>query len=232
MKNEISQSESIYYKTIIDVIKKRIATGELKVGDVLPSERNLAATLKVSRVPVREAIKTLEYMGVLKQVKGKGYVIQNTTIDELYDKISFAIEIGEGTIAELFELRELIETMVVRLACKRRTDRDLFDMKQAIELNRFHIENNCPVETDSNKFHEILVSSARNNILKKMYMTLSSFLQYSKGVSLQEYTRKNESLEHHERIYNFVLKQDSDGAEEAMRQHLRLARDYVISREE
>ena len=66
------ENGSRYYEIIIDDIKSMILRGELKQGDRVPSERELAEKFNVSRVPIREALKILEYMGIIDSTQGDG----------------------------------------------------------------------------------------------------------------------------------------------------------------
>ena len=68
------------YRQIAEIWREKIVTGEYKPGDALPSERDISESLGVSRIPVREAMKSLEYLGIVKQVRGKGVFVQKTAL--------------------------------------------------------------------------------------------------------------------------------------------------------
>lgn len=75
------------YRQIAEIWREKIVTGEYKPGDALPSERDISESLGVSRIPVREAMKSLEYLGIVKQVRGKGVFVQKTDPGEVLAKI-------------------------------------------------------------------------------------------------------------------------------------------------
>lgn len=76
-KIELDRNNKTLYGQIADILRERIMSGEFKPGDILPSERELAEEMQVSRIPVREAMKSLEYLGVVKQIRGKGVLVQH-----------------------------------------------------------------------------------------------------------------------------------------------------------
>ena len=105
-----------FYEYVIDNIRQMIADGELKAGQKLPSERELAEKFNVSRVPIREALKILEYMGVLDSSPGDGTYVKNTSAQSLVSKMNFIMEqLGEEdtqlTFRVLEQLAQILEGM-------------------------------------------------------------------------------------------------------------------------
>lgn len=82
-KIELDRNNKTLYGQIADILRERIMSGEFKPGDILPSERELAEEMQVSRIPVREAMKSLEYLGVVKQIRGKGVLVQTADLRRL-----------------------------------------------------------------------------------------------------------------------------------------------------
>ena len=114
-----------YYEYVIEGIKDMIARGELKSGEKLPSERELAGRFNVSRVPIREALKILEYMGVLDSSRGDGTYVKNFTMEDSIGKIAFALTATTDALMDLLELRINLETFAAYYAAQRRTDEDI-----------------------------------------------------------------------------------------------------------
>ena len=113
-----------FYEYVIDNIRQMIADGELQAGQKLPSERELAEKFNVSRVPIREALKILEYMGVLDSSPGDGTYVKNTSAQSLVSKMDFSFDATADTIRDLLELRIVLETFAAYHAAQRRTDED------------------------------------------------------------------------------------------------------------
>lgn len=72
-KIELDRNNKTLYGQIADILRERIMSGEFKPGDILPSERELAEEMQVSRIPVREAMKSLEYLGVSSKFAVRAY---------------------------------------------------------------------------------------------------------------------------------------------------------------
>ena len=98
-----------YYEIILDWFKQQLMSGELKEGDVIPSERELAARFGVSRVPVREALRILEYIGIVSN-EPDGLKVQKVDVHFLNPKANFASEITIETLEKLFEVRIFLES--------------------------------------------------------------------------------------------------------------------------
>ncbi|MDD5170205.1 MAG: GntR family transcriptional regulator, partial [Syntrophales bacterium] len=119
------------YEIIVERIKRMILEGELKAGDRLPSERELADMFQVSRVPVREALKILEFMEILQHVRGDGIYLKSVGVNDLLSKMDFMVETSSDIISDLFEARGALEVKAVELAAIRRTDADLQAMAKS-----------------------------------------------------------------------------------------------------
>lgn len=171
----IDNQPNRYYEKIIDSIRTMMMNGDLTIGGKLPSERELAEMFNVSRVPVREALKVLEFMGVVQNIRGEGMYIQNLDISNLIDKLDFAIETTGDTIEELFELRETLETTAAKLAAQRRTDKDIQKMKAAIDEMEFNIAKGAAVYESSYHFHNAVIKAAKNKVLYRVYESLNEF---------------------------------------------------------
>ncbi|HPE16379.1 MAG TPA: GntR family transcriptional regulator, partial [Oscillospiraceae bacterium] len=111
-----------YYEQIIASINTAILRGDLKEGDKLPSERELADLFETSRVPVREAIKVLEFCGIVEQVAGGGMTVKNIELSSLLQKLYFVIATTDDTLRELFEIRLCLEPYAAQCAAASRTE--------------------------------------------------------------------------------------------------------------
>ncbi len=111
---------------IIEQIQTMIESGILNPGDKLPSERELSEKLGVSRVPIREALKILQFINVIEVQQGNNYTIKGMGRARLLDLFEEVSNKGYDNILEdLKEIRITIETKAVKLACERRTEEDL-----------------------------------------------------------------------------------------------------------
>ena len=180
-----------FYEYVIDNIRQMIADGELQAGQKLPSERELAEKFNVSRVPIREALKILEYMGVLDSSPGDGTYVKNTSAQSLVSKMDFSFDATADTIRDLLELRIVLETFAAYHAAQRRTDEDiasiqklLRDMREAKKVNDGTEESVQNLRKLSHGFHQALVRAAHNAVLSSVYEYLYELLDISRQFTI------------------------------------------------
>ena len=222
-----AKNGSRYYEYVIDSIKNMIATGEVKCGEKIPSERDLAERFNVSRVPIREALKILEYMGVLDSSRGDGTYVRNNTVEDLISKMNFSVTATGNTIMDLLELRICLESFAAYHAAQRRTDEDIEALKQAIM--RMRKAKRQPQTDDvsmqelrqlSHGFHQCMIQAAHNSVLTSVYENLFELLDISRQFTTNTSGISYNSILAHEAIFNKIVEQDADGAREAMEEHL------------
>lgn len=218
--NKIEDRQPKYYEKIIESIRIMMINGELAIGGKLPSERDLAVMFNVSRVPVREAIKVLEFMGVVRNVPGEGMFIQNIDIIKLCEKLDFAIETSGNTLEELFEIRLILETWAVKLAAQRRTEKDIKIMKEVISKNETCIKKDIDTFESASVFHKAVIKAAKNKVLFVLYESLDEFLNISKEKTQINSERRQTSLNYHKDILEKIIAQDPEGAMLEMQEHL------------
>src|SRR5579871_1027607 len=121
------------YEQIVQQIEESIVKGNLKPGDQLPAERELAQRFGVSRTAVREAVKALREKGLVEAYSGRGTFITNGTSQAMRQSLDFMIRIGqsEGT-QHLAEVRQMLEPEIARLAAIRIEEQLLATMRDAV----------------------------------------------------------------------------------------------------
>lgn len=217
-----------YYEFVIDRIKGMIASGELKCGEKIPSERDLAERFNVSRVPIRETLKILEYMGVLDSKQGDGTYVREITTEDLISKMNFAVTVTTDTIKDLTELRMNLETFAAYYAAQRRTGEDIAGIRQAITDMREAKKNENLTDDEgvqrlrrlSQQFHRCVIRAAHNSVLSSVYENLYELLDISRQFTISGSGISYNSILAHEMISNKIILQDAEGAREAMKEHL------------
>jgi GntR family transcriptional regulator, transcriptional repressor for pyruvate dehydrogenase complex len=131
------QLEPIHRETVMSMVVHRIEqlvrSGDLKAGDRLPSEPDLAQMLRVSRGSLREALKGLMYLGLIRSRAGDGTYIQSSLSRVLNQHFQWMILLDEVKHLEIYELRKIIEPDAAALAAKRATRADLEQLEDALE---------------------------------------------------------------------------------------------------
>jgi len=219
-----SQGPASLYHQVIDSIRDLVLTGQLKVGEKLPSERELAERYGVSRVPVREALKTLEFMGIVHTIRGDGMYIRQIQARNLLENIEFAVQDDvNDMLLELFEAREAIEVKAARLAALRRTDEDLEEMQEAI----MDMERDLLLQRDASmssyKFHVAIIKASQNRVIYRIHDSLSEFLKISRKKSLGVKGRSEIALNFHKQLLQKIREKNVEEAGILMALHLQHA---------
>ncbi|MFM1651798.1 FadR/GntR family transcriptional regulator [Brevibacillus sp. B_LB10_24] len=180
------------YQKVVDKIKEVIIEGKLSPGDRLKSERELAEKLKVSRTVIREALKSLEMLGIV-EVRARGTYIRAPEIKQVLETFSYSLALDQITVQELVETRKIIEIQAAKLAAVRRTSEDLAilveilkEMKNALQENHFEKS----VEADF-RFHYYLVKASHNQVLTRFMETISDLYQQVLAVTRKELGKFN-----------------------------------------
>ncbi len=219
--NKLMDKDSdVLYSQIVERIRQWLLKGYLKEGDLLPSERELAQLFDVSRVPVREALKILEFLGVVQRFRGKGVFVKNININQVLNKIGFLVLDSQHGLHDLFEAREAIENQAARLAAKRCTAEDLGAMEDSLLEMERNIQMKKDVTDASLRFHSAVIAATRNDVLIKVNEFLRELLRYSRRESLKDDNRQDVALVYHRKIFQAIKEGNVEGAGEAMREHL------------
>jgi GntR family transcriptional regulator, transcriptional repressor for pyruvate dehydrogenase complex len=219
------QSERLYER-IVSQIEQRIEAGDLKVGDQLPSERELAEQFAVSRTAVREAVKTLRQKGLVEIRLGRGTFITNETTDTIRNSLSLLMKIGgKNGSANLVEVREILEPEIAALAATRITDEDITTMREAVEIMDTALDNvNVFVEADLD-FHLALAEGTQNPLIPILMDSIIDLLrEQRKRIGLAKGGLQRGQI-HHKQILDAVTRRDPQAARQAMHNHLQQVRE-------
>jgi GntR family transcriptional repressor for pyruvate dehydrogenase complex len=213
------------YQKVMNKIRQMIIDGGLAEGDRLMSERELSDTLKVSRTVIREALKSLELLGVV-EVKAGGTYISAPDLKNILESFSYSLVLDQVAIHELLETRKMIEIQAVKLAATRRTDSDLSALADILRtMKKAMLENDfqSSVEADY-KFHFQLVKACQNRVLIRLMETISGLYQEVMAVTRRELGRFSGMDEgiygQHLEIYKAIKNQDAQLAEISITNHL------------
>ena len=227
----LDRSTTTLYKQIADIWRERIVSGEFKPGDALPSEREIASELQVSRIPVREAMKSLEYLGVVNQVRGKGVIVQAADLANILRVVGpLVTNITPKLLDNLFEFRLLIEPYAAEQAAKFATDEELQELKAILERNRKAVEAGERAEEESFAFHVQVMKASHNDVISVVSIFLGELQRYSRHLSLWNAERRAQSYDYHRRIYEVIASRDAGGARQVMCEHLMQTKLVLSSR--
>ena len=207
---------------IIIQIRSLIESGQLKPGDRLPSERSLAEKLGVSRAHVRDAIRKLEFYGILKTLPQSGTVVAGLGLTALVGLISDVLKIEKSDFTSLVETRVILEINATKLAAKRRTDNDIVELEKAINAYEKKLKSKEIAVEEDLLFHLKIAEAGKNAVLKSLMLIITPDIvhNYDKYNVCDEET-KFKAYQEHQKILEFIIKKDSEAAGKMMEEHLK-----------
>lgn len=206
---------------IIRQIRNLIISGNLKPGEKLPSERKLSETFGVGRTYVRDAIKKLEFFGILKALPQSGTVVSGSDISVLEGIFSNVIKLNKNDFFHLVETRVLLEKESARLAALRRSEKDIEELWKAFYAYEKEIELEHPAVHQDFHFHLKIAGVSQNPVVKSlMLIIIPDILSVYRKLDICTPGRFLKPLEEHRNIIKMIEKQDADGAAEMMGIHL------------
>lgn len=203
-------------RRILDMVK----SGVLKAGAPLPPERDLAVSLNVSRPSVREALRGLTVLGVVRTRQGGGAYISDLGPESLLGPIQFYLALEDMNIRELYDARSLIESDVARRAAVNIEDAALDRLDALLAEQTDTISDPIAFRRSDYEFHEIIWIGSRNAFLKRIGESLNVLgLEFRKRASERPETLA-QSLVDHRRLLEALRARDPDAAARAAEAHM------------
>jgi len=206
---------------IIKQIKKLISSGQLQPGDKLPSERMLSQKFGVGRTQVRDAIRKLEFYGILKTLPQSGTVVAGFGVTALEGLISDVLQLQGADFHSLVETRVLLEVNTARFAAIRRTEDDLVSIRNALREYEKAVKEGRPSVEEDLMFHLKIAEASKNTVLNSLMLIITpDILTYFTENNVCSGNRPVSALEEHHIILNHIIEGEPDFAADAMRKHL------------
>ena len=215
------KSESVVQR-VINCLTDAMVNKELKPGDKLPTEPELAAAFGVARTSVREATKILTYMGVLESRRSEGTFVASGFQESMIDPMVYGIILNQGEdFQSLIELRELTEVGILRLAIKKQSREGLDLIRQRLE----EFEAAAAREGDvveavfqaDNNFHDAVSALCQNSLVDKINRVvrmLTYAVRHDTVETMLTTGRVHELIQAHWRIYEVLSDKTEAGLEE------------------
>jgi GntR family transcriptional repressor for pyruvate dehydrogenase complex len=213
------------YEQIVDQIKGLISKGNLHPGDKLLSERELTEHLKVSRASVREALRSLEIMGLLEIKPGEGTFIRQVDINTIIEPLALIFLLEQDKARELLEVRKGLEVEAAGLAAERAEKPDLQAAQDALTEMENDIRNNDPGEAADLKFHFAIAEASHNTILIRLMNTVHDSMRQTLRTTRQLWMANTVGtperlFEEHRAIYLAIQNKDKKVSRQLMYDHL------------
>ena len=218
------------YEEIVEQIKQLVTEGRLKPGDKLLAERELAEQFQVSRASVREAIRTLEMLGIIDIRPGEGTFIRDTDTDDIIRPLAMFLAVERSSHLDMFEMRRIFETANASLAAERATDEELDQIGAMLESMRERLNVLDPEkgqEYDA-AFHYAVAEATHNSLLIRLFKTVSEEFSKANSVARRKLYQGNAGnaqklIDQHSEIYEAIRSRSPKAAHDAMLAHLTFA---------
>lgn len=228
-KFEVIKVESPVDK-IIKQIRDSIISGQVLPGERLPSERQLSEKFGVGRTYVRDAIKKLEFFGILKTNPQSGTVVAGIDISAMEGLLTNVIKMGNYDLANLVETRVLLEAFASRQAAIRRSSSDLNQLEVALNDYRLRVEADNPGVQEDFSFHLKIAEASHNQVIKSlMLIIIPDIINIYRKLNVCGDGRFYKSLGEHIAIFDSIAAGKPDEAEENMKLHLRDIVEFSLS---
>lgn len=207
---------------IISQISDAIISGELRPGDRLPPERELAEQFGVSRTVIRDAVKTLAGRGILQVKHGAGIFVA-TSEENMVGRLGALADVlplqGAG-LRDLFEIRKVLEAKGAEWAAQRRSAHHVERLTGIVEAARRHSGDLDVLSERDAQFHVAIAEASQNLVLVRVMLALLDLLETARRESLSIPGRAELSLDQHERILEQIEARNPETAYKAMLDHL------------
>ncbi len=208
-------------------IEERILSGELRSGDRLPTERELAEQFQVSRTAVREALKILAQKGLVDMRPGRGTIVIDGSPEALQNSIGLMMRLKlreVGGSDNLVEVRELLEVEIAGLAAARVTDGEIAALRLAVEKMDQSLTDADAFILADNAFHQVLAQATQNVLILILLNSIVNLLSEQRKQVFATEGGPQRGQVHHKRILQSILMRDPEAARMAMRAHLEQVR--------
>lgn len=207
------------YKQLVSLI----SSGQLKPGEKLPSEREMATDLGISRQSIREALYRAEIVGLIEVRQGEGSFVLSSIGESLKSPLLVLLEEEAVRIFEFLEVRKLIEGWCAERAAREATAEDLKKLKGILEKMKNSTPGDREWEEADVEFHLSVAAATYNviamHIMEALKESFSSFFRFRKVLTRPE--KKDLLLQHHDEIYGAISQRNPSLAKRKIVAHLR-----------
>ncbi len=204
---------------VLEQIRDLIHSGELPPGQRLPSEMNMASNLSVSRSSLREALNALVHLGYLQR-RNRGVYVNPQISWRTNLSFRFSRSQEDLTIAEMIEVRKIVESELCALAAKRAEPEDINALEESLQRMKRDLGDPEAFINSNQHFHLCIARAAKNHILEDFIVKIRDLLKSNIALVIEKSTISKRSLNYHQRIFEAVRDGDVARARRVMTEHI------------
>ena len=226
---EVVRRNKVYEEVAKQI--ERLILKKLKPGDKLPSERELAELLQVSRSSIRDAIRGLELMGLVEPRQGAGTIVRERPTGAVVNPFGDALKRRQELVTELLDFRKMLEPPLASRAATRASAEEISELEEILRRQEQKQTQGEAAIAEDAEFHYSIALASGNTVVLKVIDTLMDLLRDTREQSLQLEGRPQKSLGGHRRILAAIKRHDAEAANSAMRRHIEEVEEIVLSKD-
>ncbi len=217
-------------EAIVRNLQARISRGELKPGEQLPPERQLAESFQASRGSIREALRALELSGLIRSRQGGGNFVAQSLPSALTVPLGNYLVRQRQALIDLYEARQMLEPRLAFLAAERAARADVERIREALVRQERDLEaEDLNVAYDSDRgFHLAIAEASHNQTFIRLHNYLSDLVSESRREVVDSHARREQAIVDHRQILEAIASGDGPAASAAMLQHLRSLESLLV----
>jgi GntR family transcriptional repressor for pyruvate dehydrogenase complex len=223
---EIIRRNKVYEEVAKQI--ERLILKKLKPGDKLPSERELAEILQVSRSSIRDAIRGLELIGLVEPRQGSGTIVREVSAESLANPFANALKQRQELVSELLDFRKMLEPPLAARAATHASPEEIAEMEEILQRQQKKQDVGDVAIAEDAEFHYSVALASGNSVVLKVIDTIMDLLRDTRERSLQVEGRSLKSLVGHRRILSAIKRHDAEAAKAAMRRHIEDVEEIVL----
>ena len=223
---EVIRRNKVYEEVARQI--ERLILKKLKPGDKLPAERELAALLKVSRGSIRDAIRSLELVGMVEPRQGTGTIVRETRGDSSANAFASALKRRKEAVSELLDFRKMLEPPLAERAARHATAEEIAELQAILKRQEEKQNLGEAAVTEDAEFHYNVALASGNTVVLKVIDVVMDLLRETRTNSLQVDGRAQKSFQGHRRILAAIQRHDSEAAKSAMLRHIEDVEEIVL----
>lgn len=206
---------------IIEQIRELISSGQIKPGDKLPPERKLSEKFGVGRSYVRNAIRKLEFYGIVKTLPQSGTVVSGLGVIALEGLINNVLQLVEKDWYALVETRVILEVNAAMLAAQVADYDSIRKLEDALIKYRSKVDSGAPAVEEDLLFHLQIAEISGNSVLKSLLLIIiPDIIQFTNSEKICSDGKSMKALKEHEVIFEAIKNKQPKEAGDALRAHL------------
>ena len=225
---EVVRKNKVYEEVAQQI--ERLILKKLRPGDKLPSERELAEMLKVSRSSIRDAIRGLELRGLVEPRQGAGTIVREIAAEPLASPFASALKRRKEMVSELLDFRKMLEPPLAARAATHASADEISEMEEILQRQDAKQSQGEPAVAEDAEFHYSVALASGNSVVLKVLDIIMDLLRDTRERSLQVEGRPQRSLAGHRRILAAIKRHDAEAAKSAMRRHIEDVEEIVLEK--